>query len=182
MEKQDSGAEKQENVLKRLDKQFWIYAMKVVLGTIVASFFMRYVMELVNVTDVPMIPFFACIGVLVGMEPNRARAIKNVVVRNVGTIVAGVIGGIVASFTESIVLICLGIVPCLVVYVLLNRKQSIVPGGIFYFAIAYLTTLENAWMYALNRTLGTVIGTLIGLAINFLILPQGGYKAKNRKP
>lgn len=55
----------------------------------------------------------------------------------------GVIGGIVASFTESIVLICLEIVPCLVVYVLLNRKQSIVPGGIFYFAIAYLTTLET---------------------------------------
>lgn len=158
-------------IFKRLDRDFLIYTVKVVLGTIIASLFMRYIMEYINFTDVPMIPFFACIGVLVGMEPDRTRAISNVITRNVGTIVAGVTGGFVASFTENIVAISLGIIPYMVFLALINHRKSIVPGGIFYFAIAYLTTFDNAWMYALNRTIGTVLGTLIGLAINFLIFP-----------
>ncbi|RVU54977.1 FUSC family protein [Anaerosphaera multitolerans] len=157
--------------LKRIDLDFIIYIVKVVFGTILASLFMRHVMELVNVTEVPMIPFFACIGVLVGMEPNKTQAISNVINRNVGTIVAGLTGGIVASFTEDIFLISLGLIPYLIFVALLDFKKSIVPGGIFYFAITYLTTLDNAWMYALNRTIGTVLGTLMGLAINFLIFP-----------
>ena len=156
---------------RKTDKDFLIYIGKVVLGTILASLFMRYIMERVNFTDFPMIPFFACIGVLVAMEPDLDQSVKNVVIRNIGTVVAGIIGGIVASFTENIVLISLGLIPYLLFLNWIDRRKSIVPGGIFYFAITYLTTMENAWMYALNRTLGTIIGTLIGLAVNFLIFP-----------
>lgn len=157
--------------IKRLDRDFFIYTFKVVLGTIFASFFMRYIMEKINFTDFPMIPFFACIGVLVGMEPHPVKAISNVIIRNIGTIVAGLIGGIIASFTENIIFISLGFIPFLIILALVDRKESIVPGGIFYFAISYLTTLDNAWMYALNRTIGTILGTIIGLIINFYIFP-----------
>lgn len=171
MQPKDTLTSTKKSVAQRLDRSFFIYIAKLVLGTVLASLFMRYVMEHINITDYPMIPFFACIGVLVGMEPDASRAIRNVINRNVGTIVAGVVGGIVASVTDNILLVSLGVIPYLLVVALLDRKESIVPGGIFYFAIVYLTTFDNAWMYALNRTLGTVIGTLIGLAINFFILP-----------
>ena len=53
----------------------------------------------------------------------------------------------------------------------LNKKESNVPGAIVYLAVAYLNTMDQAWVYGLNRILGTLIGTGIGLLVNFTICP-----------
>lgn len=152
--------------LKMLYKRFpnvGLRTIKTVIAVLISSLFMRYILN--------QNPFFSCIGAVVAMEKTIAISVKAAVIRNVGTITGGVLGIIVGSFTENILLMSLG----LIIFIMLNntigKKESIVPGAIVYFAVFFLNSMDEAWIYGLTRIVGTLIGTLIALAVNAWIFP-----------
>ena len=128
-----------------------------------SALFMKYVLR--------QSPFFACIGAVVAVERTLSGSFRAAVIRNIGTLTGGVVGIAISSFTESTLLISLGLIPMIYVDNLLGKKESIVPGAIVYFAVAYLNTMSEAWIYGVKRIIGTFIGTLIGLAVNALFFP-----------
>lgn len=104
-------------------------------------------------------------------------SVKAAVIRNVGTITGGLIGIAIGSFTENIILMALGLIPFIWINNTIGKKESIVPGAIVYFAVFYLNTMDGAWKYGLTRIMGTLIGTLIALAVNALLFPPGSQDA-----
>lgn len=135
--------------------------IKTVIAVFLSALFMQHVLH--------QTPFFACIGAVVAMESSVHSSLRAALIRNLGTVIGGAVGIAIASFTESPLLISLGMIPLILLSNLLNRKESIVPGAIVYFAVAYLNTMDQAWVYGLRRILGTFIGTLIGLGVNLLL-------------
>lgn len=116
-------------------------------------------------------PFFGCIGAVVAVERTLSSSIKASIIRNVGTITGGLIGILVATFTNSLLVTSLALIPLILINNVIGKKESIVPGAIVLFAVVYLNTVETAWFYGSTRILGTFIGTLIGVAVNMLIFP-----------
>lgn len=114
-------------------------------------------------------PFFACVGAIVAVERTLASSIQASIIRNVGTITGGVVGIAIASFTENIFILSLGLIPLIFINNTVGKKESIVPGAIVYFAVCYLNTMDQAWAYGLSRIFGTFVGSLIGMAVNMLI-------------
>lgn len=148
--------------------------IKTVIAVALSAAFMQYVLQ-AN-------PFFACIGAAVAVDSTIASSLKSAIARNVGTITGGLVGILVASFTENIVLISLGVIPLIMVNNLLKKKESIIPGLIVYFAVAYLNTMDQAWDYGLRRIFGTLVGTVIGLGVNLLLFPPKKQEHPQEKP
>jgi uncharacterized membrane protein YgaE (UPF0421/DUF939 family) len=142
--------------------------IKTVVAVLATSLFMTYVLG--------HNPFFACIGAVVAMERTLSTSIRAAVIRNIATVTGGLIGIIIGSFTENVVLMALGLIPLIWINNGLGKKESIVPGSIVYFAVFYLNTMEQAWAYGLTRILGTLIGSLIALAINALVFPPKSFE------
>lgn len=137
--------------------------IKSVIAVFLAALFMKYVLH--------QTAFFACIGAVVAVERTVSSSIRAAVIRNVGTITGGLVGIAIASFTESTLLLSLGLIPLICINNAIDKKESIVPGAIVYFAVAYLNTMDQAWVYGLTRIFGTLAGTLIGLGVNFVLFP-----------
>lgn len=137
--------------------------LKTVVAVAVSALFMKYVLH--------EIPFFACIGAVVAVERTLPCSIQASIIRNVGTFTGGVIGIAISSFTENILLISLGMIPLVFINSRLNKRESIVPGAIVYFAVAYLNTMDQAWVYGVHRIFGTFAGTVIGILVNVLLFP-----------
>ncbi len=148
--------------------------IKTVIAVALSAALMQYVLK--------MNPFFACIGAVVAMDYSIANSLKSAIVRNVGTVTGGVVGILIASFTENIIFISLGVIPLILLNNLLKKKESIIPGMIVYFAVAYLNTMDQAWVYGVRRILGTLIGTLIGLAVNVLLFPPKKVETGEEQP
>lgn len=140
--------------------------LKTVIAVVVTSLFMKYVLG--------QNPFFACIGAIVALERTIETSIKAAVARNIGTITGGLIGMAIGSLTDNILIMSLGLIPFIWLHNLIGRTESIVPGAIVYFAVFYLNSTQDAWSYGLIRIGGTLIGTIIALAINALIFPPKG--------
>lgn len=135
--------------------------IKTVIAVTLSALFMHHILH--------QTPFFACIGAVVAVERTLASSLQASAIRNVGTLTGGLIGIAVASFTENIFLLSLGLIPLIFINNTVGKKDSIVPGAIVYFAVAYLNTMEQAWSYGLTRIFGTFIGTIIGILVNIAI-------------
>lgn len=138
--------------------------IKTVIAVALASVIMKYVFG--------QNPFFACIGAVVAMEKNMALSIQAAIIRNIGTITGGLIGIAVGSFTENVFIMALGLIPFIWISNIIGKRETIVPGAIVYFAVFYLNTMEQSWSYGLLRIAGTLAGSLISIAVNFLVFPQ----------
>ena len=154
-----------------LKKGFGLRTLKTFLAVLVSSLLMEYVFH--------QPPFFACIGAVVAMERSKASSIQAALVRNIATVTGAVVGVAIASFTENILFLSLGIIPLIWLDRAINKTESIVPGAIVYFAVAYLNTMDASWVYGVTRTLGTFLGTLIALVINFTIFPPKSASQKD---
>lgn len=98
-----------------------------------------------------------------------ATTLQAVVVRNVGTIVGGVVGIIFSYMTQSVVILALGLIPMIYVDNILDKRDSIVAGSIVYFAVVYLNASDMAAVYGAQRIFGTLLGSLIGIAVNYFL-------------
>ncbi|NLO84945.1 MAG: hypothetical protein GX096_05905 [Clostridiales bacterium] len=143
--------------------------IKTVIAVFLSALFMKYILK--------QTPFFGCIGAVVAVERTLSSSVKAAIVRNVGTITGGLIGIVIATFTNSLAITSLALIPLIYINNRIGRKESIVPGAIVLFAVVYLNTVETAWVYGATRILGTFIGTLIGIAVNMLIVPPHSDKS-----
>lgn len=114
-------------------------------------------------------PFFACIGATVAIGKTKKTSFEASIIRNVGTAIGGLIGIIISLFTDNVFLKGLGVIPIIYIINLLNKKDSIIPGCIVYFAVVYLNTMDTARFYAIRRILQTFLGSIIGIIVNFAI-------------
>lgn len=136
---------------------------KTVLAAFFAAVLMKYVFH--------QTPFFACIGAVVAVEKTISQSLRASVVRNIGTITGGLIGILVSSLTDNLLLISLGLIPMIYIDNRLKKQESIVIGAIVYFAVVYLNMSGGALGYGLTRILGTFAGSLVGLVVNISICP-----------
>ncbi len=146
---------------KTLSSFLGLRTLKTVIAVVLAAMLMKYVFH--------QSMFFACIGAVVAVEKTVSSSLRAAVIRNIGTLIGGLVGIGIASFTGNILIISLGLIPIIYIHNAANKRESIVPAAIVYFAVAYLNTMENAWVYGLSRIFGTFVGTVVGLAVNFLI-------------
>ena len=137
--------------------------LKTVLATMLAAGFMQYIVK--------ENPFFACIGAVAAMDKTVKSSFRAAFVRNVVTFTGGVISIAISSFTDSIVLVSIGLIPFIWLNNKLDTKEGIVPGATVYFAVAHLNTMQGAWLYGVRRIAGTFVGTLFALAVNALVFP-----------
>ncbi len=146
---------------KTLSSFFGPRTLKTVISVALSAMLMKYVFH--------QSMFFACIGAVVAVEKTVSSSLRAALIRNIGTLVGGLVGIIIGSFTENILIISLGLIPIIYIHNVTEKRESIIPASIVYFAVTYLNTMENAWVYGLTRIFGTFMGTLVGLAVNFLI-------------
>ena len=163
-----------EKVIVFLKKLFGLRTFKTFLSVLISSIIMQYIFK--------QSPFFACIGAVVAMEKSMTESLRAALLRNVATLVGAAVGIAISSFTHNIFLLSLGTIPLIWISRALKKPESIVPGAIVYFAVVYLNTLEQAWVYGLTRFLGTLLGTLVALAVNFLIFPPKNYTIAQEQP
>ena len=154
------NVDKSFNLLK---KPIGLRTFKTFLSVLLSALLMQYVFH--------QPPFFACIGAVVAMEKSVRESLHAALIRNLATLVGAAVGIAIASFTENIFLLSLGTIPLIWISCALKKPESVVPGAIVYFAVAYLNTMEQSWVYGVTRFAGTLLGTLVALAINFLIFP-----------
>lgn len=136
---------------------------KTFLSVLISALVMKYVFSLP--------PFFACIGAVVATERTLPESFHAALIRNLATLIGAAVGVAIASFTENILILSLGIMPLIWISCMLKKSDCIVPGAIVYFAVAYLNTMEQSWEYGVTRFLGTLLGTAVALAVNFLVFP-----------
>lgn len=144
---------------------YWLgmRTLKTVLAAFIAAMIMKHVFH--------QTPFFACIGAVVAVEKTMEHSIRASILRNIGTITGGLLGIFVSSFTDNLLLISLGLIPMIYISNFLKKQESIVIGAIVYFAVIYLNMSGGALAYGLTRIFGTLLGSFIGLAVNWLICP-----------
>ena len=117
-------------------------------------------------------PFFACIGATVGVGRSGKESLKNSLIRNVGTLVGGLIGIAMLFISDNVFINALGVIPVIMINNKLKLDDSIVPGCIVYFAVVYLMAeTGEAHFYALRRIFFTFVGTVIGFTVNMLLQP-----------
>lgn len=114
-------------------------------------------------------PFFACIGATVGVGRTRKTSFEGAFIRNVGTAVGGIIGMGVAFLTQNVFLKGLGVIPVIYIINLIDKKDSIIPACIVYYAVVYLNMQDTAHIYAVRRITETLFGSFIGILVNFAI-------------
>jgi len=150
-------------LLKNIESYVGLRIIKSVIAVMLTALIMRNLFQ--------ETPFFACIGAVVAVERTIPSSLRASLVRNTGTIVGGLVGIAISSFTENIPLLSLGLIPIFLINNKLGKQESNIPGAIVFFAVSYLNTMEQAWIYGTHRIFGTLLGTAVGLAVNFLIFP-----------
>jgi uncharacterized membrane protein YgaE (UPF0421/DUF939 family) len=63
------------------------------------------------------------------------------------------------------------VIPLIVIINLTRRPESIVPGCITYFATVFLNDSDGTLHYGVMRVMDTFLGTLVAIAVNFLVFP-----------
>lgn len=123
------------------------------------------------------IPFFACIGAAAAMERTMSDSYKAAIIRNLGTLIGGAVGILLAviftgAVSDNSVFLGIGVIPVIALIKKTGRQESVIPGCIVYFATVFLNnSAQSALDYGVTRIIETLIGSLIGIAVNFLIFP-----------
>jgi uncharacterized membrane protein YgaE (UPF0421/DUF939 family) len=150
-------------ILRRVSERLGLRTIKTFLSVAVSAVLMQYVLH-----DTP---FFACIGAVVAVERTIKDSYKAALIRNLGTLVGGLLGIMFAYLTGNVMLLAIGVIPIILIQNALNKQQSIIPACIVYFAVVYTTTADTALSYGLRRIAETFLGTVVGLIVNHVVFP-----------
>lgn len=140
--------------------------IKTAMAVVLSALVMKYIIK-----DTP---FFACIGAAVAMEKTIKRSFNAVFIRNLGTLIGGVVGILFSLITQNVVILGLGVIVVIYLINLCKKHESIIPGCIVFFAVVYLNTPDTSWYYSLRRIVETFIGSGIGIAVNLIIKSPKG--------
>ncbi|GEM_PF-6410046 len=146
-----------KTIVSRIGMRTW----KSVISVGLTAALFRYVLHAT--------PFFGCIGAVVAVGRTRRDSIENMIIRNLGTAVGGIMGMIMVFLTDNVFIEALGIIPIIYTAQSYGRSESIIPGCIVYFATVYLTDPALAHNYAFERILHTLLGSVIGFLVNILL-------------
>lgn len=153
-------------------------SLKTALAVVLAAAVAKYIVH-----DTP---FFACIGAAVAMESSISRSVKAALIRNLGTLVGGALGilagiALKSAVTDNSIFLGLGVIPLIMIINLAKRPESIVPGCITYFATVFLNDAGGTWLYGAERILDTFLGTLVAIAVNYLVFPPKAVQPEQQK-
>lgn len=140
--------------------------LKTFISVTLSAALMRYVLH-----DTP---FFACIGAVVAMERTMRDSYKAALIRNLGTLVGGLLGILFSYLTGNVMLLAVGVIPIILIQNALNKQQSIIPACVVYFAVVYTNTVDTALSYGLRRIAETFVGTVVALGVNHAVFPPKG--------
>lgn len=158
-----------EKIRDSLEKcHLGLRTLKTALAVVLAASFAKYVL---NVT-----PFFACIGAVAAMDSSIPRSFRSAIIRDLGTFAGGTIGILAGmmfhgAVDNNTVLLGIGVIPLIIFINLTKVHDSIVPGCVTFFATVFLNDASGTWSYGSVRILNTFVGTVIALAVNYLIFP-----------
>ena len=121
-------------------------------------------------------PGIACIAALISMQGSVEASLIQGKHRIIGTIIGGVMGGVLINlfyFIQNpylcILIIASGVSLLIWVCNLIGQQPCIVIGCVVYFVIVLGNTDISPWAYAFFRTSDTCIGILIAVAVNAAI-------------
>lgn len=115
-------------------------------------------------------PFFASLGAIAGIGKTRQDSFNNFKYRNMEIIVGAVMGIVMSSLTNSIVILGFSVILSMYLNSFFNKGQSMVSGTIVYLAVVFLNSSNmSALDYALIRVIDTSLGLLIGIVVNLTI-------------
>ncbi|MGL6174711.1 MAG: FUSC family protein [Cellulosilyticaceae bacterium] len=125
-------------------------------------------------------PFFACIATIFVIQGDKDGSINNAKNRVWGTAYGAIISNIVLfalsflpynAYVQTIVT-CLSIFLLIQVATHFKKPMAIFPGCIVLCAILCTTTnIQTPIIYGIKRTIHTLYGALIGLAVNLYVCP-----------
>ncbi len=129
------------------------------------------------------VPFYSAIAAILCMQPYVANSLKVGVNRIIGTLIGGA-AGIPVLLLElrffpgegnpfKYVLVSLVLIPLIYITLLLKKPSaSYITCVVFLSVTVSHVTDPNPYLFALNRTLDTLIGIFISLGINALRIPR----------
>ncbi|WP_294393272.1 aromatic acid exporter family protein [uncultured Clostridium sp.] len=133
-------------------------------------------------------PFFACIAAVFCMKDTVSNSIHMGKNRIIGTIIGGIIGILLIylstkfTFLYSISPIVTGIGISISIYIftLLKKPESVIVSCIVISGIMINYSSQiNSYIYAVNRSIDTIIGIIIAILVNKLFKP---IKIKKNSP
>lgn len=152
-----------ESLRRFLPRGLGLRTMKTVLTVVITASLMHYVLQ--------ETPFFACIGAVVAMERTIPDSYRAALIRNLGTLVGGLLGIVFANLTGNVLLLGFGVIPIIFIQTALNKQQSIIPACVVYFAVVYTNTADTALSYGLRRIGETFLGTVVAILVNRTVFP-----------
>lgn len=117
-------------------------------------------------------PFFASIAAILAMKASVSESLSLGKNRMLGTIFGGIVALLFTYFVPiNTITISLGIIIIIYTCNLLGWRKSIELATMVFLSIIINYAEGSRLAYALNRTLATLVGLVIGTLINYLIVP-----------
>lgn len=114
--------------------------------------------------------FFAVIAAIIAIQPTLSESLNKGYIRVLGTVIGAIVGIIFSFFVHgNPIIIGLGIIVIIVICNKFHWQESIVLAGVVFISITLST--DKTIVYAVERTLSTILGIVIAVAINYLIYP-----------
>lgn len=117
-------------------------------------------------------PFYAAIAAIIAMQSSVKETFTAGKNRMLGTFVGAIVGLSFALINpENPFLVGIGIVIIICICNKLKWNKSISTSGIVFIAIMVNLNGKSPWTYSLYRTIDTLIGIGVAVAVNYLIFP-----------
>lgn len=115
------------------------------------------------------IPMYASIGAAVAIDNTMEKSFRNIINRNIGTVVGAVIGVIALFITEELWILALGVLPVIYIMNMFKRSEAVQGATVVYLSVVFLNTADKAWYFGMRRAFETILGSVIGILVNILI-------------
>lgn len=126
--------------------------------------------------------FFIVVAAMLSMESSVVNSLEVGKNRVLGTVLGALLGMAFASWKPgSFALTSLGIVLLIYFLNLMKWNKSIIIASFVFLGIMMDGSGDSVFLYSLNRTVDTLIGLGVGLAVNYLIFPYSFEKTLDNK-
>lgn len=144
-------------MLSKILHKIGIRNIKITIAVTLSAVIMHYVFH--------QNPFFSSIGATIGVSKTRKTSKEAIITKNIGMIIGGIIGMLLSSITNNVVIQGLGVLPVIIGIDLSGRKESKLSGCIMYYGIMFLNNFDTAGNYAIRSITQTLFGSLVGILI-----------------
>lgn len=145
------------------------------LKTALATFICIIIFDFFNRSSA----FFACVAALMCMQDTVENSFSTGKNRILGTLIGGLLGLFITYLSNILgdslliysILTAIGTILSIYLCVLFKLTGAVSSSCIVLFAIMTNLTAETSYTYAVDRTIDTFIGVVIGLLVNRFVFP-----------